>query len=201
MDGVKNNEIAINYIHTQLQTSIRDLQSNFEHMTSILTKQIQQSNHLNHQLDEIKLGIIDLVKGKLSPLILPPEMLKNTIKEIQALLNSKYPEFYVAHTPVDQLYKSENFLYARYNNSLLITIKLPISAHKHNLKLFDVKSFPVPVNNTSPQATKLLDLPNHIAITADQQFYTTLMDSELNRCKGEKPLHCFFNKPLTSITT
>ena len=132
MDGVKNNEMAKNYIHTQLQTSIRDLQSYFKHMTSILTKQIQQSNHLNNQLDEIKLGIIDLVKGKLSPLILPPEMLKNTITEIQGLLNSKYPEFYVVHTPVDQLYKSEIFLYARYNNTLFITIKLPISAHKHN---------------------------------------------------------------------
>ena len=201
MDGVKNNEMAINYVHSQLQTSIRDLQNNFEQMSSILTKQIQQSNHLNHQLDEIKLGIIDLVKGKLSPLILPPELLQNTIKEVQALLNSKYPEFFVAHTPVDQLYKSENFLYARYNNSLFITIKLPISAHKNNLKLFDVKSFPVPINNTSPQATQLLDLPAHFAISADQQFYTTLSDSEISRCKGEKPLHCFFNKPLTPITT
>ena len=201
MTGVKNNEMAITYIHTQLQTSIRDLQNNFEQMTSILTKQIQNSNHLNHQLDEIKLGIIDLVKGKLSPLILPPELLQNTIKEIQALLNSKYPEFYVTHTPVDQMYKYENFLYARYNNSLFITIKLPISAHKSNLKLFDVKSFPVPINNTSPQATQLLDLPSNFAISADQQFYTMLGDSELNRCKGEKPLHCFFNKPLTPITT
>ena len=31
-------------------------------MSSILTKKIQQSNHLNHQLDN--LGIVDLVKGK-----------------------------------------------------------------------------------------------------------------------------------------
>ena len=96
------------------------------------------------------------------------------------------------------MYKSKKFLYARYNNSLFITIKLPISAHKYNLKLFDFKSFPS--NNTSPLATQLLDLPSHFAISADQTFYTTLMDSELNRCKREKPLHCFFNKPLTAIT-
>ena len=196
MTEVKNNEIAITYIHTQLQTSIRDLQNHFEQMTSILTKQIRNSNHLNHLLDEIKLGIIDLVKDKLSQLILPPELLQNTIIEIQALLNSKYPELYVAHTPVDQMYKYENFLYARCNNSLF-----KISAHKNNLKLFNVKSFPVPINNTSPQATQSLDLPNTFAISADQQFYTMLGDSELNRCKGEKSLHCFFNKPLTPITT
>ena len=126
MKGVKNNEMAIIYIHTQLQTSIRDLKSNFEQMSNILTKQIQQSNHLNHQLDEIKLGIIDLVKGKLSPLILSPDVLQSTIEKNQNLLNSKYREFSLAHTTVDQLYKSEKFLYARQNNSLFITIKLPV---------------------------------------------------------------------------
>ena len=201
MTGVKKNEMAITYIHTQLQTSIRDLQSNFEQMTTILTKQIQNSNHLNHQLDEIKLGIIDLVKGKLSPLILPPELIQTTINDIQKLLNSKYPEFYVAHTQVDQIYKSDKSLYARQNNSLFITIKLPISAHKHNLKLYDIMSFPVPINSTSTQATQLLDLPNHFVISADQQFYTMLKNTELNKCSGNSPIHCFFNKALIPITT
>ena len=51
----KSNEMAVTYIHTQLQISIRDLQSSFEQMSSILTKQIQQSNQFNQQLDEIKL--------------------------------------------------------------------------------------------------------------------------------------------------
>ena len=50
-------------------------------MTDILTRQIQHSNHLSHQLDELKLGIIDLVKGRLSPLILQPELLKRTISK------------------------------------------------------------------------------------------------------------------------
>ena len=193
--------MAITYIHTQLQTSIRDLQSNFQQMTTILTKQIQNSNHLNHQLDEIKLGIIDLVKGKLSPMILPPELLQTTINDIQKLLNSKYPEFYVAHTQVDQIYKSDKFLYARQNNSLFITIKLPISAHKHNLKLYDIMSFPVPINSTSTQATQLLDLPNHFVISADQQFYTMLTNTELNKCSGDSSTHCFFNKASIPITT
>ena len=201
MTGVKNNEMAITYIHTQLQTSIRDLQNNFEQMTGILVKQIQNSNQLNHLLDEVKLGIIDLVKGKLSPLILPPELLEATIKDIQNLLNSKYPEFYVAHTQVDQIYKSDQFLYARQNDSLFITIKLPISAHKHNMKLFDIMSFPVPVNSTTTQATQLLDLPSHFVMSADQQFYTTLSNVELNKCSGQSPMHCLFNKALTPITT
>ena len=63
------------YVHGKIQTSLRNLQSNFEQMTDILTRQIQHSNPLSHQLDELKLRIIDLVKGRLSPLILQPELL------------------------------------------------------------------------------------------------------------------------------
>lgn len=115
--------MAITYVHGQIQTSFRNLQSNFEQMTDILTRQIQHSNHLSHQLDEFKLGIIDLVKGRLSPLILQPELLKRTISNIQKLLNSKYPGFHVSHTPIKQLYTSNQFLLARQNNTLFITIK------------------------------------------------------------------------------
>lgn len=201
MKGIKNNEMAITYVHGQIQTSFRNLQSNFEQMTDILTRQIQHSNHLSHQLDELKLGIIDLVKGRLSPLILQPELLKRTISNIQKLLNSKYPGFHVSHTPIKQLYTSNQFLLARQNNTLFITIKLPISAQKDALKLFDVLSFPVPINATSEHATQLLSLPSHFAISANHEFYTTLSESEINKCTGDKHMYCFFNKTLFPITT
>ena len=110
------------------------------------------------------------------------------VPKILKLINLKYPEFYVAHTPVDQLYKSDNFLYARQNNSLFITIKLPISAHKSNLRLFDVMAFPVPIKSTSADVKQLLDLPDHFAISADQQFYATLTDTELTNAQ-EKSIY------------
>ena len=186
--------MAITYVHGQIQTSFRNLQSNFEQMTDILTRQIQHSNHLSHQLDEIKLGIIDLVKGRLSPLILQPELLKRTISNIQKLLNSKYPGFHVSHTPIKQPYTSNQFLLARQNNTLFMTIKLPISAQKDALKLFDVLSFPVPINTTSEHATQLLSLPSHFAISANHEFYTTLSESEINKCTGDKHMYCFFKR-------
>ena len=163
-------------------------------MTDILTRQIQHSNHLSHQLDELKLEIIDLVKGRLSPLILQPELLKRTISNIQKLLNSKYPGFHVSHTPLKQLYTSNQFLLARQNNTLFITIKLHISAQKDALKLLDVLSFPVPMNATSEHATQLLSLPSNFAISANYEFYTTLSESEINKCTGDKHMYCFLIK-------
>lgn len=129
--------MGITYVHSQIQTTVKDLQSNFEHLISILTQQIQHTNHRNHQFDELKLGIIDLVKGKFSPLVLSPDFIKSTNSDIQQLLNFKYPGFYVGETPVNQMYSANRFLSARQNNNLYSTITFSISAHRlHNPKLF-----------------------------------------------------------------
>ena len=60
-----------------------------------LSKQVQTSSHINHELDELKIGVADLVNGKLSPLLLPQEALNSTINDIQQILNSKYPGFHL----------------------------------------------------------------------------------------------------------
>ena len=46
VNGIKNNEMAINYIHGQIQTSVRDLQSNFEHIMNILSKSSIQTTSI-----------------------------------------------------------------------------------------------------------------------------------------------------------
>ena len=52
--GVEDNEMAIKYIQTQIQTVTTDIQSTFTHMNDLLMKQVKNSNHLNHELDEFK---------------------------------------------------------------------------------------------------------------------------------------------------
>lgn len=94
ISGIQTNEMAISYVQSLLQTTVEDLQYNLDHMLSLFTKQVQHSTHLNHELDELKVGILDLVKGKLSPLLIPTSVLKSTFNEIQNLLDKKYPGTY-----------------------------------------------------------------------------------------------------------
>ena len=95
MKGVKENYIAINYIQTQFQDTTSKLEDNIQTMILLLSKQVQTSSHINHELDELKIGVADLVNGKLSPLLLPQEALNSTINDIQQILNSKYPGFHL----------------------------------------------------------------------------------------------------------
>lgn len=54
MSGIQTNEMAISYVQSLLQTTVKDLQYNLDHMLSLLTKQVQHSTHLNMNLMNLK---------------------------------------------------------------------------------------------------------------------------------------------------
>ena len=107
--GIEDNEMAIKYVQTQIQTVASNIQDTFTHMQNLLISQLEHSNHLNHELEEFKLGIIDLVKGKLSPLLVKPESIQATLHDIQILLQKKYPGFGLAYQNIQDIYSLETF--------------------------------------------------------------------------------------------
>ena len=201
MKGVQENNLAITYVQSQLQRSTRNLENMFQEMTSLLTQQVQTSNHINHALDELKLGVTNLVNGKLSPLLLPQSVLNSTFINIQNILNAKFPGFYLTKASPASIYSSSNFLYTRNESSLFITVKLPVSHFKDPLQVYNVISLPIPVNKTSTHATHLLTVPDNLILTSDHQFYATMSESQLLKCKGKDLKRCHFNIALKPITT
>jgi len=200
MDGIKQNNVAIRYITSQLKKSTTTLQQSFEDMTSLLIHQLQISNKLNHELDELKLAVVDLANGNLSPLILPIDIVQSTLNDVQSLLSLKYPGFYVATKSASSLYHNAKFLYTRNNSILYLTLKIPISHMEDPMELFKIISVPVPVNDTSKHATQLLDVPDYFAMSRDQQFYVHLSESQLASCKGSYNKYCHLNLPLVPVT-
>lgn len=63
--------------------------------------------------------------------------------------------------------------------------------------MFQILAFPVPLNDTSSQATHLVDLPEILAVTGDLTYYTTLTEQELNKCVR---ITCRFSKVLKPFT-
>ena len=68
------------------------------------------------------------------------------------------------------------------------------------MSLFQVKTFAVPLNETSNHATKLLDLQMFFAITSDLQYYMTLENSDLTQCLQSRLLTCPESKELVPAT-
>ena len=198
--GIEQNHMAIVHIHTQLQGSFKTLEESIISMNGLVTKQIKQSEKLETILNELVSGVYDLVEGRLSPSILPVDILQQTMNEIQNLMHMKYSGFYLtAHKP-SQIYENAKFVYLRHDSKLYITVKFPMSPHAKPLSLFKVLSFAVPVNDTSNHATQLLDLPEFFALTHDLQFYSTFQHVDFSTCTRTKHLVCNFNKALTPVT-
>ena len=108
MKGIKEKDMKINYVQTQLQRTTKNLQHTFEQMINLLTQQIKTSIIMNHELDELKIGLTDLVNGKLSPLILPQLVLESTLKDIQNILIIRYPGFYLTQPSPAHIYSNVN---------------------------------------------------------------------------------------------
>ena len=201
MSGIQDNMLAIKYIQRQLHTTALNLEETFEYLMSVLTGQIQTSAQLSHQLEELKLGVSDLMNGKLSPLLIPQHVMSSTMQDIQEILNTKFHGFHVNIHNINHIYSDCQFLVARNNSKVCVTIKIPISSHQDPLNFFQVIAMPVPLNSSSSHATQLLDLPKYFVITHDKQFYFAGSNFEFSYCRGETVKYCPFNlilKPVTS---
>lgn len=201
MKGIKANEEQIQVFHRQVQAGIHKLQESFSAMASFTTSMIEQAEHLNHDLDEYKLGIIQLAEGILSPTLIPVSTMQSVMNDIRNILQASYSKFHLVHTSAIRIYSLDKFLYARQNQSIYITVKFPIAPQQKPLKLYEVSSFPVPINTSSSHGTQLLDFPTFFAVTSDQQFYVVFNYEEISACSGHKHLSCHTNKALVPVTT
>lgn len=200
MNGIKDNMLAIKYVNSQLYSTQHNIEQMFDYMFSILIDQIQTTNNLVTALEEFKIGIHDLVNGRLSPFLLPEHVVGDTLSDIQTILSTKFIEFQLSITNVKNVYSSCPFLYARNGTKLYITIKLPVSYYAKPLQSFEVLSFPVPINETAEHATQLLDLPEYFLITHERQHYASLSSKDLSACTGTNTKFCSKNVQLRPVT-
>lgn len=201
MAGVKDNMLAIKFIQTQLYTTEVNLQRVIDYSMGILIDQINTANSLLNEFEEMKLGVLDLLNGKLSPLLIKETDIQETLSNIKSLLLTKYNGFHLAVYSIADVYSDCKFLFARNGTKLYITIKFPISYFETPLKMFEILSVPVPIKSTSKHATQLLDLPRYFVITSNQQHYTTLSQNDLDKCVGKTTKLCVKNVALLPVTS
>ena len=197
--GIENNYQAIinvsNHMGIQdkemtLLTRISGHTASLVHMSSIIIIRAQ----------ELMQGVNNLIQGNLSPLLISPKLLKSIIGSIQSQLKNSHPNYQILHVDPDFYYKSKLFVYAREAKKVYITLKFPISTLEANLDVFEVLTFPVPINQTSNHATQLLDLPQYLAISVTENYYMTLTKSEWTNCHGQSNKLCPSQMPMIPIS-
>ena len=189
------NEIMLNKHGLEiLRTRIKDTQEAYQRtfgtMTGIAMEQLSHYSDVHFELDQLKFGIIDLLQGNLSPIIITPQILAKALRDLQLLLDSKYHGYYVMNDDPHYYYKFSQFILARKGSTLYVSLKIPVTGYKYPFDVYSITVVEVPVNSTSPHVTQLLNQPNYLIISRDRSQYTTLTSSEYSSCIGTSFRHC-----------
>ncbi|CAC5415176.1 unnamed protein product [Mytilus coruscus] len=142
-------------------------------LSNLFIDQMNDSSVITKYLEELNIGIHEMVKGKLSPFLISPKKLNNAIKHIKLILSDKFKGFYLLNSNPAYYYSECSMLFAR------------------KIQLF-------PVNVTSTLATQILDLPEYFVVTHNNQYYASLSFDKLRSCSGTNTLYCSHSLPLVS---
>ena len=125
--GFGENHVAIEHIQTQLFESFESLEKTFSTMSAFTSKQIETARQLESIFNELLQGIYDLVEGKLSPNVIKPVTMVNTINDIQNILDKKFPGFHLVYKDPSLIYHNVDTFFARKGNSVYVSVTFPIS--------------------------------------------------------------------------
>ncbi|XP_033734065.1 uncharacterized protein LOC117323140 [Pecten maximus] len=198
--AVKTNHDQAITLSNQFATSLDGLEHEFVLLENMMLTQTNATTILNKHLEHVKLAIHDLVKGKLSPFLLSPHVISDSLKQVQSIMVRKFPGFNIIHRNPLYYYSFANFLFARHHGNLYILLQIPISTFVKPLSLYKVYSFPVPLNATSTHATQLLGTPDYFFHTNDNQHFSVLSHDQLRTCTSNNNiLYCPFHVALSSV--
>ena len=77
--------------------SMDALDHEFVILGQLIIQQTNVSAQLEKELKHIKLELHDVVKGKLSPFLLPPHVLKSSIHQVQNIITENFQHFQISN--------------------------------------------------------------------------------------------------------
>ena len=201
MQGIENNYQGLIFLNALIQRDFKNLEDHYTDYFQILTDQSQDSITLQNYIIDLKTAIINLIEGKLSPILLKPDVIQQTVSDIQTILNANYTGFKILTSNPHYYYNYAKYIVLQNNTKLYLVVQFPLTTHGKLFEVYKIKSFPVAVTTNNSHATQLFDLPKYMLITHDRKFFTTLTFEQMNMCQGITPKHCNFNPVFESSNT
>lgn len=196
MTGLKENSMLTRILASRISNETTRLKDMFEKMTSLYGEQLDQSQSLERYFDRILTSIALLMTGKISPRLIPPSEIKATLNFVQTHLAQE--GYHVVKQNPQYYYEFGQFTVTRRNNSLFVAMKFPICSQNVLYKAYKILSYPVPINDTSNDATMLTDVNDFFIISSNHQFHTSLDKSALTQCVGTELKTCKLHPLLKS---
>ena len=156
--GIQANHNLLLSPRNSVQSSLNERLDLLQIFETLLTE-MDHSQKISHSCDNLLLGIQDLMSNRLSPYIISPSILMNTLQHTDRYLQTHNGYSLVTTNP-SYYYHTATVAYQRHHSSIYININIPISLTKSKFDAFEILSFPIALHSHSNHATQLLDLPH-----------------------------------------
>ena len=184
-----NHDELNNYLHTMTISSSENTEMIYKLMT-IMTSEILSANTIIKATENIMLAIHDLMQNKLPPVLISVDTLNMTLENVQKVLQSKYHGFSIATYDTKYYYSISNIMFTRREDSIFITVNIPITKSTVQYHVYEIQTFPIPIHNTTKHVSQILNYPKYIAIDSKRETYLELDEFEYAKCLGEFQKHC-----------
>ena len=168
----------------------------------LLSHRIESQEKVLQDLRNFRNAISKLLSGKLSEHLIPFSALKSALdkasnKASTSLLKNK-PLAATMYLPL--YYKMNNIQTIAQNDSLLVTMPVPMTHQQANYKIYQVKTYGIAIHSSTPNTqtgyTKLINSPDYLAVSNDRQYFKPLSHEEMLDCTQSSLTLC----PHLSVT-
>jgi hypothetical protein len=201
MEGVKENRALLEQINDEISKSLTTLDNGWATMINLIISYSNSANEIRHVMSDVYLGVQDLARFRLSPMLIPVDTISESLQQIKHHLHKRFPGFHVVHKDPNFYYNMKTVRYSRSKNSIFVTLKMPVSSSKSLFNLFQVYSVPVPLNESTGHATKLMEYPPYVALTENRKVYIEIDHSQYLQCQGRQVKHCPHALPQQSTSS
>lgn len=188
--GIELNHEMISNITHDLVLSMDSYLQVWSTLNSIMIQQVRHTQTIDMQTQQLALGVQEAVMGKLSPFLVPVGVLNRTLNHIQRILDASYPKFHIAKVNTGYFYNTLAITATRVQNVLILQLDVPITSSFTVFDVYEVLSFPVPINDSTHHASQLLDFPPYFAASRDH--YIEMTKFMYDQCVGQDVKHCPF---------
>ncbi|RLF05621.1 MAG: hypothetical protein DRJ64_05380, partial [Thermoprotei archaeon] len=146
-------------------------------------------------------GIMDATHGKLSSLIIEPEILQEGLRQFQTELSKKYGSgvnnFRLKTKDPHWYYKYAKISVTQYNSIWFIEVPVNVFIKEGQYHLYHLQHYDLPLHQdaASNQYTRCRDYAEYVAVSTDQAHYIEITPYEFNNyCTLEHNEQCLAHK-------
>jgi hypothetical protein len=153
-------------------------------LTAINAQQSRMLAELEQHFLQFSTAIQMLAQGHVTPYLVSNEEMRDTITLIEQRLLAHHNQYKLSQPISGSWYQLPAMLYTRVGNEIFVQIKFPITLRSAKYTMYEIHVYPLPVDNNSDHATKIVNIPRYLAINTQYMTFIEMTAQQYTTCTG-----------------